>query len=103
MTSCVLVAKIITCTIASGTQLSPADAAKILKPYEFVYVPPAPSEPKIIIFDGGTISFPPFQPSRPLNCCYSYETNLRTGHQWIDGISVPPRSREIRLQIESPS
>ena len=50
MTSCLLVAGILQCIVSTKPPLTPAEAAKILEPRQFVYVPPTrPDNPGVFI------------------------------------------------------
>lgn len=69
MTTCTLIAGIISCTI-TGPRPTPAEAAAILAPYQ--YVAPLPPGPTVIfisasVTDGPFGAFTPFPPPRRLD------------------------------------
>lgn len=66
MTTCILVLNVITCTIV-GPKLTPAEAAKILAPNQFVYAPTRPPGPTSLVIASSPTAgpfgeFKPFPP-----------------------------------------
>jgi hypothetical protein len=71
MTTCALVLGIISCTFA-GPRTTPAEALAILAPHQFVYVPPLPPGPTVLILNSSSTAgpfgeFKPFSPSQRLD------------------------------------
>lgn len=103
MPTCVLVAKLIQCTMMSGTQMSPAEAARILIPNQFV-LPKVPDGPKFVIFfgspnEGPFGTFPELPVTIPLNCCGFYQTYLGRGNHsvpTVNGTRVNPVLPAVR-------
>jgi len=73
---CLIVGKIVSCLLTAPAP-SPADAAKILAPGQYVYHAPLPEGPKVVYLWGDSSSgpfgsFPGYPVQRPLNCCSVY-------------------------------
>jgi hypothetical protein len=71
MTTCTIIAGVISCTITGQTP-APAESAKILAPYQYVAPLPLPPGPRVIIVDSSPTSgpfgeFKPLPATAPLN------------------------------------
>jgi hypothetical protein len=83
MTICTIVLTVVSCTVDPSTKLSPADAAKLLAPHQFVYVEPA-TGPTVTYIPYTPPNAYPIPPTYPLTADYfnlrAYTGRLTYGH-----------------------
>lgn len=105
MTKCIIILKLVSCTIVPQAPPvhDPAEAARLLQPYQYVYHEPLPDGPRVFFIDSSPTSGPfgsfPSYSFEGSGCCSTYEINTRTGAQWLDGIRVPALTRGSILGI----
>lgn len=91
MTTCLIILTIVHCSIAPGSKLTPAAAAQLLIPHQFVYIGPAPAPDCCATVTVGTWTMPtaenlrPTYPLQPPFFMRTYTGPSRSGRGRNDG------------------
>jgi hypothetical protein len=82
MNTCTIIGLVVNCLINPATRLTPAEAAAILAPNQYVYVEPAPRWGPTVVLAGSSPTAGPFGEFKPFSPRRRLDGSLTTDPPW---------------------
>jgi hypothetical protein len=102
--SCTIVgAIVVSCLVDPATRPTPAEAARILAPYQFVYVEPAPPMGPTVVIIGSSPADGPFGPFPALPPAQRLDGSLLSSPPWRSTTYIGPQYPLARPHTAGPT